>query len=309
MAAAAKTAAPDAPAKTAAPKVGLSKTASAASPEAPALAPETAPSGAKRRTADEAEPVAPEHEAEDDADEGEEEESRRRRLPAWVELPLMLAFGLLVVVVLHSYVAQPFVIPSGSMEHTLEIGDRVLVNKLAYTFGDRPQRGDVVVFDGTGIFTDEGKGRSSNPFGKAFEGVGSMFGFGDSDETDFVKRVIGVGGDHVICCDAQGRVTVNGVPLDETDYLYPGDVPSAMPFNVIVPKGELWVMGDHRANSADSREHIAAPGGGFVPVDRVVGRVDWIIWPFGRMGGVDRPSTFSQPGIGRQEPEVVPGRG
>ncbi|UGQ15364.1 signal peptidase I [Yinghuangia sp. ASG 101] len=231
-------------------------------------------------------------------------------MPAWLELPLLVAFGLFVVVVLHSYVAQPFVIPSGSMENTLRIGDRVLVNKQAYTFGDRPKRGDLVVFDGTGVFTTgESGGKSANPVGKVFDGLVSVFGFGDSDKTDFVKRVIGVGGDRVMCCDAQGRMTVNGVPLEEAGYLYPGDVPSLIAFDVIVPDGELWVMGDHRSNSADSREHMGQPGGGFVPVDRVIGRVDWIIWPFGRMGGVDRPATFSQPGIGRQTHPAVESRG
>lgn len=250
---------------------------------------------------------APEGDSADDDD--DEDAGRRRRLPAWVELPLLLLLGLGIVVVLHSYVAQPFVIPSGSMEHTLDVGDRVLVNKQAYTFGDRPQRGDVVVFDGTGVFTSEDAGGSSNPIATAFGRLGSMFGFGNSDETDFVKRVIGIGGDTVVCCDAQGRITVNGVPLDEASYLYPGDVPSTVGFSVIVPEGELWVMGDHRGNSADSREYMGRPGGGFVPEDRVVGRVDWIIWPVSRMGGVDRPSTFSQPGIGVQRHPAVPGRG
>lgn len=264
----------------------------------------------------EAKPKEPVDDVQDETDEEAEESDesdesrRRRRLPAWLELPLLLAFGLVVVLVLHSYVAQPFVIPSGSMENTLEIGDRVLVNKLAYTFGDRPERGDIVVFDGTGVFTPEGEGGdSSNLFGQAVDGLVSMFGFGNSDETDFVKRVIGIGGDHVVCCDAQGRITVNGVALEESGYLYPGDAPSTVRFDVVVPAGELWVMGDHRANSADSREHMGRPGGGFVPEDRVVGRVDWIIWPVSRMGGVNRPSTFSQPGIDRQDHPVVPNRG
>ncbi|WP_425528044.1 signal peptidase I [Yinghuangia seranimata] len=270
-------------------------------------APADAGPGTRAKT-DADEDAAPAAEAEvdadedDDADEDAAPSGRRRRMPAWLELPLMLAFGLLVVVVLHMYVAQPFVIPSGSMENTLEIGDRVLVNKLAYGFGDHPQRGDVVVFDGTDVFTFGGDGgHASNPVGRALEGIGSMFGFGNSDETDFVKRVIGIGGDHVVCCDTQGRITVNGVALEESDYLYPGDAPSKIKFDVVVPRGELWVMGDHRGNSADSREHMGQPGGGFVPEDHVIGRVDWIIWPVSRMGGVDRPSTFSQPGIDRQD--------
>src|SRR5690606_13832359 len=100
-----------------------------------------------------------------------------------------------------------------------------------------------------------------------------------------------------------------GVPLEESDYLFPGDVPSLVSFDVVVPEGELWVMGDHRGNSADSREYMGRPGGGFVPEDRVIGRVDWIIWPFSRMGGVDRPKTFSQPGIGRQTHPAVESRG
>jgi signal peptidase I len=113
------------------------------------------------------------------------------------------------------------------------------------------------------------------------------------DSTDFVKRVIGVGGDHVQCCDAQGRVTVNGQPLEETDYIYPGDAPSIDEFDVVVPQGMLWVMGDHRSNSADSRFHMGDPGGGFVPASKVVGRVMSVLWPVSHFGSQSIPSTFA----------------
>ena len=111
-----------------------------------------------------------------------------------------------------------------------------------------------------------------------------------------MKRVIGVGGDRVQCCDASGRLTVNGVPLDEP-YLYPGDVPSRDAFDVVVPAGKLWVMGDHRSISQDSRAHLGDPGGGFVPEDRVIGRAFAVVWPFGRFEGLGRPAAFEDPAL------------
>ncbi|MGW3246006.1 signal peptidase I [Streptomyces sp. NPDC001070] len=167
-----------------------------------------------------------------------------------------------MIVVINVFVAQPFVIPSGSMENTLRAGDRVLVNKLAYRFGSAPARGDIVVFDGKGSFV---------------QGSGG---------TDYVKRVIGVGGDRVTCCDRRGRITVNGRPIDE-NYLYPGDTPSRVAFDIEVPKGRLWVMGDHRADSRDSRDHLGDPGGGTVPVEKVIGRAEATIWPLDRRRSLD----------------------
>ncbi|WP_037607582.1 signal peptidase I [Streptacidiphilus rugosus] len=195
----------------------------------------------------------------------------------WKELALLLAVCVLGIVLLNRFVAQPFTIPSGSMENTLAVGDRVLVNKLSYDFGGAPQRGDVVVFDGRGSFIDTETQDTR-----------------DASGDDFVKRVIGVAGDTVKCCDAHGRITVDGVPLDEGSYLYPGAKPSAFPFVVVVPAGKLFVLGDNRAVSADSRDHFGDPGGGFVPVDRVIGRAEWVILPFGHSRSLDRPEVFAE---------------
>jgi signal peptidase I len=123
--------------------------------------------------------------------------------------------------------------------------------------------------------------------------VGQSVGVIPPDGTDFVKRVIGVGGDRVACCDEAGRVTVNGVPLDEASYLFPGDSPSDQSFDVIVPAGMLWLMGDHRSNSADSRAHLGDPGGGMVPESRVVGRVMNVLWPLNRISSVPVPDSFA----------------
>lgn len=185
------------------------------------------------------------------------------------------------LLLLSNFVVQPFLIPSRSMEPTLEVGDRVLVDKLAYRFGDQPRRGDMVVFDGTGSFVRERP--AGHPVGEALHGAASALGLAQPSDTDFVKRVVGVGGDDVVCCDAGGRIKVNGLPLEEP-YLYPGDAPSKVPFRIVVPVGTLWVMGDHRSQSRDSRDHLGEPGGGMVPVEKVIGRAAWIGWPVSRWG-------------------------
>ncbi|UYQ64669.1 signal peptidase I [Streptomyces peucetius] len=194
------------------------------------------------------------------------------------------------LLLLSHFVLQPFQIPSGSMEPTLQVGDRVLVNKLAYGSGAGPRRGDVIVFDGTGSFVQEEV--TENPVSSVVREGLAVFGLAEPAETDFVKRVVGVGGDRVVCCDKGGRVEVNGVPVDET-YLHPDGVPSEVAFDIVVPEGTLWVMGDHRSNSRDSRDHLGSPGGGMVPVDMVIGRVDWIGWPVGRASGIDTTEAFS----------------
>ncbi len=217
----------------------------------------------------------------------------KSRRDAWWDLPLtfIIAFGF--VLLLTTFVARPFSIPSGSMEDTLQVGDRVLVNKVTYRL--RPiERGDVVVFDGTDSFVAAGEVPQRDPITGALSWLGQSVGVVPPDSTDYVKRVIGLAGDHVVCCDAEGRITVNDVPLDEDSYIFPGDVPSDMNFDVIVPEGKLWMMGDHRSNSADSRYHLGDPGGGMVPQSRVVGRVMNVLWPLGRIQTIPIPETFAQ---------------
>lgn len=218
----------------------------------------------------------------------------RGKKSSWWDIPVTLAIAVGVVLLITTFVVKPFSIPSGSMENTLLVGDRVLVNRMVYHFRD-VQRGDVIVFDGTDSFVPAGEKVQRNPITGAVTWVGQSLGLIQPDSTDFIKRVIGVAGDHVVCCDVEGRITINGTALDET-YLYPDDVPSYDEFDVVVPDGKLWVMGDHRSNSADSRSHMGDPGGGFVPTSKVIGRAMVVLWP---------PSEFKVLGI-PQEFDSIP---
>ena len=217
----------------------------------------------------------------------------RRRRSFWREFPVLVVIALLLAVVIKTYAIQAFFIPSGSMENTLEINDRVLVNKLVYDVRGI-HRGDIVVFNGDGSWDPGAVPTDTNFLVKFGDGFASMFGFGHPGDI-LIKRVIGLPGDQVACCDAQGRVTVNGVPLTEQFYLYPGDAPSEIRFNITVPPGRLWVMGDHRLISDDSRGHLGDPGGGTVPESAVVGRAFVIIWPPSRWRFLPIPGTFQQP--------------
>jgi signal peptidase I len=225
----------------------------------------------------------------------------------WRELPILIAIALVLAVVIKTFFIQAFWIPSGSMENTLEVNDRVLVNKLVYHIRGIA-RGDIVVFNGDGSWDPGSVPTSGNIFEQFANGFASMFGFGRSGDI-LIKRVIGLPGDHVACCDAQGRVTVNGVALNEQSYLYPGAAPSAIRFNIVVPPGRLWVMGDNRTYSEDSRLHQDDPGDGTVPESAVIGRAFIIIWPISRWRILTIPATFSQPGLSALAGSVPAGAG
>ncbi|WP_420492940.1 signal peptidase I [Kitasatospora camelliae] len=217
----------------------------------------------------------------------------------WKELPILIGIALILALVIKTFFVQAFSIPSGSMENTLRVGDRVLVDKLTPWFGSEPERGEVVVFRDPGGWLDgEPTQRSDSAFVRGVQDVFSFIGLmPSSDEKDLIKRVIAVGGDTVEC-QGSGPVKVNGVALDEP-YIYPGDTPCGQkPFGPVkVPEGRIWVMGDHRGNSLDSRYHQDQPGGGTVPAGNVVGRAFVVAWPIGDWATLPVPDTFDQKGL------------
>ncbi len=221
---------------------------------------------------------------------------RRRRRSALKEIPLLVGVAVVIALVLKTFLVQAFVIPSGSMENTIQIGDRVLVDKLTPWFGSEPQRGDVVVFKDPGgwLEGDQTTVQQDDPVvvKQVKEGLQFIGLLPSDDEQDLIKRVVAIGGDTVKCCDAQGRVTVNGTALDEP-YVQPGNEPSTIKFEVTVPEGRLWVMGDHRANSADSRYHRGQEYNGTVSEDSVVGRAVVIAWPIGHWAGLEQRDTYA----------------
>jgi signal peptidase I len=216
------------------------------------------------------------------------DEDRKESLPVWQESLLLLVIALVLAVGIKFFFVQAFYIPSPSMEPMFIKNDRILVQKVSY-WGDKgPKRGDIVVFKDPGGWLSADEERTpTNPVTKVLEAVGLYPSGGH-----LVKRVIGVGGDRVKCCDVEGRVTVNGKALDESAYLPKGTLPSEEPFDVRVPEGHLWVMGDNRGDSYDSRGHLGDPGGGFVADDLVVGKVWALIWPLKRAKWIHTPTTF-----------------
>jgi signal peptidase I len=216
----------------------------------------------------------------------------RRRRSALFELLVLGVIAVALALVIKTYAIQAFFIPSGSMENTLDIGDRVLINKLVYDFRGI-HRGDIIVFDGNGSW-DFSPPASPNIFSRFVNDLEGIVGI-SHDSSIYIKRVIGLPGDHVVCCNAKGQITVDGVTLSEQSYLYPGNAPSVQRFNITVPPGRLWVMGDHRLVSYDSRGHMGDPGGGTIPESAVLGRAFVIIWPPSRWAIVNIPATFEQP--------------
>ena len=204
------------------------------------------------------------------------DEQTKRPNTFWKELPILLVVAIVVAVVVRAFVLQTFYIPSESMENTLLIHDRVLVNKLVYDFRS-PHRGEVIVF------------KAPNEWRS------------DPNEEDFIKRVIGVGGDHILCCDSQHRLVINDHPLDEPYIYADADGVAALAsdeqFDITVPKGRLWVMGDHRSHSGDSRYNYLRYKDvtkGTIPEDAVVGRAFVVFWPFSRAKWLSVPDANSK---------------
>jgi signal peptidase I len=220
---------------------------------------------------------------------------KRQYLSLWVELPLLLVIAFSAAVLLRTFAVQPFYIPSGSMEQTLQEGDKVLVLKLTNTLRT-PQRGEVVVFRGTDSWDPEYRPATGDTgaFSAFTTGVLDLIGLAKPDEKDFIKRVIAVGGDTVSCCDEDGNVVVNGVSLHEEAYVYenspleiePGVCGARRFEELTVPEGEVWVMGDHRGDSSDSR------CSGTVPVENIIGRAIALVWPTDRARELEIPDAF-----------------
>ncbi|MFI0222684.1 signal peptidase I [Streptomyces lydicus] len=215
----------------------------------------------------------------------------------WKELPILIGIALLLALLIKTFLVQAFSIPSDSMQDTLQRGDRVLVDKLTPWFGSKPQRGEVVVFHDPGGWLNETPTPEPNPVQKVLSFIGLM---PSAEEKDLIKRVIAVGGDTVEC-HGSGPVKVNGKALKEGSYVFPGATPCGdRAFGPIhVPKGRIWVMGDHRDDSLDSRYHQNLKGNGTVSENEVVGRAFTIAWPINRWATLPVPDTFDQPGINK----------
>lgn len=194
------------------------------------------------------------------------------------EVPIIVVSALIVAVIIKTFLVHFFFVPSGSMQNTLSIGDRIAVNKFSAMFSDI-RRGEVVVFKDPSNWLGSPPVPTGNVFIRELKrGLVDVGVVPDPATQYLVKRVVGVGGDRVVCCDAKGRLQINGTSVTEK-YLFPGNTPSDSKFDVTVPKGFIWVMGDHRGASADSRFHTDDVHKGFVPLNDVVGRAEFVVWP------------------------------
>ncbi|MET8949904.1 signal peptidase I [Streptomyces sp. NPDC004393] len=222
----------------------------------------------------------------------------------WKELPLLIGIALVLALLIKTFLVQAFSIPSDSMQNTLQQGDRVLVDKLTPWFGSEPSRGEVVVFHDPDNWLAGEPTASPNALQTVLSWIGLM---PSAEEKDLIKRVIGVAGDTIECRNT-GPLLVNGKALNEP-YVYPGNTPCSVDdqggqFKVTVPPGKIWVMGDHRQNSLDSRYHQQDRYQGFVPVGNVVGRAIVVAWPPTRWNTLPIPDTFDQ-GLGSAAPAAL----
>ncbi|MBA3265110.1 MAG: signal peptidase I [Nocardioidaceae bacterium] len=211
--------------------------------------------------------------------------AKKRGLPLWQETLLLVTTAIILALIIKTFFLQAFYIPSVSMRETLEVNDRILVEKVSGWFGE-VERGDVVVFDDPANWLGvDVAPEPDNPITKTLSAIGLLPTGGH-----LVKRVMGVEGDRVAC--VRGTLEVNGAPLEESDYVTLPSQSCQAAFSVEVPDDRLWVMGDNRDQSEDSRAHLGDPGGGFIPVDDVVGKVFVTIWPISHWQLFPRPQTF-----------------
>lgn len=209
-----------------------------------------------------------------------------------IDIIVIVGTALVLSLLIKTFLIRSFFIPSGSMLETLQIDDRIIVNELVPDVIPI-NRGDIVVFKDPGGWLGEMQTSELDPITAASEWFLSAFGLSAPDSSQhLVKRVIGLSGDHVVCCDVDGKLKINGTPIDEP-YLAPGAKPSTVDFDVTVPAGAIWVMGDNRDNSADSRYHMELPSKGFVSKDFIVGRAFVLTWPFKNFKWLDDyPDVF-----------------
>jgi signal peptidase I len=211
------------------------------------------------------------------------------------ESVIVVGLALLLSLIVKTWLMQAFYIPSESMENTLLRGDRVIVSKLTPSHIDL-RRGDVVVFEDPGHWLSDPVPVQRSPLANALSSTLTFVGLLPSDQGNhLIKRVIGLPGDHVVCCDSNAKISVNGLRLIEP-YVFPGDEPSEQSFDITVPPGKVWVMGDHRSASADSRPHDEGSGGakGSVPESLIVGRALTVVWPLQHLAWLQNPAeTFA----------------